>query len=469
MSDQLAHHVDRFWQEDALPVLKDLVSIPCLSPAFDAHWQDNGFLLDAVHLVEYWSKTCGISDLTTYVASSGTRTPALVISVPGSRAGNILFYGHLDKQPASEGWDAGLGPWSPVIREGKLFGRGSADDGYAVCAALGAIAALRESNVDHPSCNILLECSEESGSTDLEFYCDHLEARLGVPDVVFVLDSQAGNYDQLWTTPSLRGTVNGTLSVKVLEYGIHSGRAGGVIPSSFRIARQLLDRIEDSRTGEVAGLLTVPIPEHRIAETRAAAGVLSDSFLDSFPLAAGTRPIADNVADLLVNNTWRPSVAVIGADGLPELDKASSTHLPATVLKLNVRIPPTLDAGEAAEKLKSELERHAPYDAGVTFSTDFAASGWNSARYPAWLGNSINNASLAYFGKPAQSLGTGGTIPLLALLASRFSDAALVVTGILGPHSNAHGPNEFLHLAAVQKLTACVAAMVKDAAEGMTQ
>jgi acetylornithine deacetylase/succinyl-diaminopimelate desuccinylase-like protein len=420
--------------------------------------------MDAVRLVEHWSRTRGIGNVATHIASDEGRTPALLITVPGSGAGNVLFYGHLDKQPAGEDWDDGFEPWRPVVRDDRLYGRGSADDGYAVCAALGAIAALRRSGLHHPTCTILLECGEESGSPDLEFYLDHFTESLGKPDLVMVLDSDAGNYDQMWMTSSLRGVVVGTLSVRVLNHGIHAGDGGGIVPSAFRIARHLLERIENSETGEIADFLAAPIPAHRVREAREAAPALAGGFVGKYPLAGNTKPMTDDVETLLVNNTWRPCVSVVGADGLPALRDAGSTHLPLTALKLSVRIPPTLDPEEAAKRLKDELERDVPNNATVSFTTEIAAPGWNAPEHPAWLRRSIKDASLAFFGRPPQSIGTGGTIPLLALLGTRYPGAAFVVTGILGPKSNAHAPNEFLHLGAVQKLTGCVATVLKDAA-----
>ena len=185
------------------------------------------------------------------------RTPLIFFEVPATRsdasgsAETVMFYGHLDKQPEFNGWRHDLGPWTPKYEDGKLYGRGGADDGYAVYAALTAIQSLDAQGIPRPRCVGLIETCEESGSVDLPAYIQALKARLGQVGLVVCLDSGAGNYDQLWLTTSLRGMVSGVLKVEILTEGVHSGDASGLVPSSFRIMRQVLDRLEDSATGRL--------------------------------------------------------------------------------------------------------------------------------------------------------------------------------------------------------------------------
>jgi acetylornithine deacetylase/succinyl-diaminopimelate desuccinylase-like protein len=468
MKDSTAGYLERFWRCEGIPLLERLIRVRSVSPNFDPDWERRGSLGEAVDLVQRWSTGGLVDGIQSLVSQEKGRTPALLLTIRGSGPGRVLLYGHLDKQPEFDGWRPGLGPWEPVLDGDRLYGRGGVDDGYAACAALGALELLRGTGRPHPNCLVLLECSEESGSMDLPYHLERLRWRIGRPDLVVALDSEAGDYDHLWTTSSLRGTVVGTLTVRILTEGVHSGAAGGMVPSTFRIARHLLDRIEEAATGELAGFLAVPIPRNRMAEAESTARILGSTIPGKFPWTDGARPMSDDLAALLVNNTWRSCVSVTGAGGLPALQAAGSTHRPSTSLKLCVRIPPTLDAGVAARRLEEVLEREPPYGATVAFEVESAASGWNAPETPAWMERSTSHASMEWFGNSAASMGTGGTIPFVEMLGSRFPDAAFLVTGVAGPHSNAHGPNEFLHLPAARKLTGCLAGILGDAAGNLS-
>src|SRR6185369_10873535 len=226
--------------------------------------------------------------------------------VPGTSPETILLYGHCDKQPEMVGWDDGLGPWKAVRRGDRLYGRGAQDDGYAVFCALTAIEAVQRAGVPHARCLVLIEASEESGSPDLPAYMEQLASRIGEPDLVICLDSGCGNYDQLWGTTSLRGIVNGLLTVKVLTEGVHSGAASGIVPSSFRIARQLLSRIENVETGEIiVPELQVAIPQDRVTQAQAAADILGNTVITELPFTDGTQAMAASNTDAIIQKTWK--------------------------------------------------------------------------------------------------------------------------------------------------------------------
>ena len=392
------------------------------------------------------------------------RTPLLAIQVEPTgkeSGGTVVLYGHLDKQPEMSGWREGLGPWTPVIEQGRLYGRGGADDGYAVFSALCALKALQEQGRPHARCVMLIECCEESGSYDLPAYLEALSSRIGKPDLVIGLDSGCGNYEQLWGTASLRGLVNGVLSVEVLSEGVHSGDASGVAASSFRIARSLLERLEDSSTGTIKDrAFHVPVPPERIAQAKLAAGVLGEQIWRKLPFVPGMRPMHGELAELALNRSWRPMLAVTGAEGLPPPANAGNVLRPKTELTLSLRLPPTVSAEAAARRLKQILEADPPYGARVRFEAGQAATGWHAPQTAPWLEQALQNASMASFGKPVMWLGEGGTIPFMAMLGAKFPAAQFLITGVLGPHSNAHGPNEFLHLDYAQRLTACVAEVI---------
>ncbi len=474
-TSQLLADVSRQWDDDIVSQLIEYVRIPAKSPAFDHDWAAHGYLDAAVEQARAWVAAQNVAGLTLEVVRMEGRTPVLFFDIPASAGvdadNTVLLYGHLDKQPEMTGWRPGLGPWTPVYEDGKLYGRGSADDGYAVFAALSAIMALDRQGVARPHCVGLIETCEESGSHDLPPYLEALSARIGEVKLVIALDSGAGNYDQLWVTTSLRGLVNGTLMVNVLTEGVHSGDAGGVVPSSFRIARQLLDRIDDSRTGVVKpAAFHCDIPGERISQAKQAADILGESMWQRFPWDSCcqdggdgggkftfVQPVTKDPVELILNRTWRAALAVIGADGLPAIESGGNVQRPYTALKLSLRLPPLVDAPTAAAVLKQTLESDAPYSAGVTFAYEQAANGWNAPPAAPWLTALLDTASQTYFGKPAAYLGEGGTIPFMAMLGVKFPRAQMLVTGVLGPKSNAHGPNEFLHVPCAKKLTAAVA------------
>jgi acetylornithine deacetylase/succinyl-diaminopimelate desuccinylase-like protein len=454
--------VQRTWDDTIAPTLADYVRIPAKSPLFDPQWREHGHLDRAVALVRDWCRSRPIDGLSVDVVRAENRTPVILADAPGRGGETVLLYGHCDKQPEMTGWADGLGPWTPVRRNDRLYGRGAADDGYAAFAALTAIEALERAGIGHARCVVLIEACEESGSFDLPFYVETLADRLGTPSLVVCLDSGCGNYDQLWATTSLRGIVNGVLTVEVLTEGVHSG-SSGIIPSSFRIARHLLARLEDAATGDIGPRdFHVDVPDERLAQARAVAEALGSGVSGQFPFVPGLRPAHPSPLELVLAHTWRPALEVTGAAGLPAPEDAGNVLRPKTTLKLSLRLPPTLDAHRAAERLKTLLERDPPYGARVTFRAEAASAGWESPATSPWLLQSVHHASTTYFGKPAMFQGTGGSIPFMSMLGEKFPRAQFLITGVLGPGSNAHGPNEFLHLPTGVKLTACVAQVVAD-------
>jgi acetylornithine deacetylase/succinyl-diaminopimelate desuccinylase-like protein len=455
-------HVERVWDESIVPALTEYVRIPAKSPSFDAHWQANGHIDRAVALLQEWSVKRAIEGLRLEVVRLPGRTPVILIDVPGASDETVLLYGHCDKQPEMVGWAEGLGPWIPARKGDRLFGRGVGDDGYATFAALTAIEALQAARVPHARCIVLIEACEESGSYDLPAYMDALATRIGTPSLVICLDSGCGNYDQLWMTTSLRGIVAGVLTVQVLDEGVHSGAASGIVPSSFRIARQLVSRLEDEVTGEIRPPeFHVEIPRERVEQARAVAQVLGRESVSQFPFVPGMRPVTDDPVELELNNTWRPALAVTGAAGLPLPADGGNVLRPQTTLKLSLRTPPTCDTDAGAQAMKALFETDPPYGAKVTFEGG-GSPGWAAPPSQPWLLESADRASKTYFGRQAMYGGIGGSIPFMSMLGERFPHAQFLITGVMGPGSNAHGPNEFLDLPTGMKVTACVAQVLAD-------
>jgi acetylornithine deacetylase/succinyl-diaminopimelate desuccinylase-like protein len=451
------------FRESIVPRLSEYIRIPNKSPLFDAEWESHGHMLRAAELMAAWCREQPIAGLTVEILHEPGRTPVLFCEIPGDGPDTVLLYGHMDKQPEFTGWAEGLSPWEPVLRDGKLYGRGGADDGYAVFSSLTAIRLLQEQKVPHARCVVLIEACEESGSYDLPHYVEVLAKRIGSPGLVVCLDAECGNYEQLWCTTSLRGNLVGDLVVEGLTEGVHSGAGTGIAPSVFRIARTLLARVESDVTGDIlVDEMSVPIPAARIEQARAAADVLGDQVAGKLPFVPGARPLTDAPVERVLNNTWRPTLAVTGAAGLPAMKNAGNVLLPRVEFKLSFRLPPSADAEAAAAAVKRRLEADPPYGVRVRFDVGSSQPGWDAPPIAPWLEDSMRDASRATFGRDAMYLGTGGSIPFIGMLGERFPATQFLVTGVLGPHSNAHGPNEFLHLECAEKLTVCVAKVIAD-------
>jgi len=410
-----------------------------------------------------------VKNLTLEVIREEGRTPVIFMEVPATpdckTNETVLLYGHMDKQPPlTESWYNGKHPYQPVIENGKLYGRGSSDDGYSTFSAITAIKAIQEQGQSHSRLIVLIESCEESGSLDLPYYMKKLSARLGQVGLIVCLDSGSMNYEQFWLTTSLRGIADGTLKVKILREGVHSGDASGVVPSTFRIARQLLERLEDSNTGKILlKELYVDIPNHRIEQAKQTAQALGESIWRDHPFVNNGFAVDKDGTQLLLNKTWIPQLEVIGADGFPSCKTAGNVLRPETHLQLSIRLPPHVDSVKATQLIKQTLEKDPPYGASVVFeSGEDPANGWESPALASWLESSLNSASKTFFNKPPMLFGEGGSIPFMQMLGEQFPAAQFVITGVLGPGSNAHGPNEFLHIDMAKNVTCCVAHILHD-------
>ena len=459
--DKMAEFTETVWEESALPSLEEFIKIPALSPAFDSEWQANGHLDKTIDHFLSWLESIKIDGLTATVHSLEGRTPVLLLKVAGTGDGEVLFYSHLDKQPEFTGWSEGKGPWIPVREDPWLFGRGSVDDGYGGYCGLISLMALQNQGLAHPSCTFLIETCEESGSPDLPYYLDELRDDLGTPDLVVVLDSGLGDYDRIWVTESLRGLVGGTLTVSVTSEGVHSGMASGVIPSSFRLTRQLLSRLEDEETGElIPEWLHIDISDQLRSDSAEIVSVLGEALVTDFPFLDGVRPQHEDLVEALLAQNWKPTLSITGAEGMPTLANAGNVLRTHTSLKLSVRIPPGVESEMASAKLQELMESNPPFGAHVTFEPETAANGFAAPPMPAEIDAAFSEASLKTFGASSMPFYEGGTIPFLAMMQESYPSARFLVTGCAGPGNNAHGPDEKLHIPTVKHLTQCVAAAI---------
>jgi acetylornithine deacetylase/succinyl-diaminopimelate desuccinylase-like protein len=459
----IAEHVDRVWADDIVPALHDYIAIPNVSLAYDPQWREHGHMDRAVALIHDWCAARQVAGLTLQVHELPGRTPLIVMEIPAFNGGSdddpVLLYGHLDKQPEMTGWREDLGPWKPVLEGDRLYGRGGADDGYSAFASVLAIEAAQAAGLTHQRCVVLIEASEESGSPDLPAYLEALAGLIGTPSLVLCLDSGCMDYERLWVTTSLRGLASGELRVDVLTEGVHSGEASGVVPSSFRIARELLDRIERSTDGTIViPELHVDIPADRREQAIATAAEFPIG--GHFPWAGGTRPMVDDPAEQLLARTWHPTLSITGVGGIPPMEKAGNVLRPHTSFELSFRLPPTCDHAAALAAIERTVTADPPSGAQVQFTGTNSGPGWNAPTFAPWLQQALDDASQAEFGKPSRAFGEGGTIPFMGMLGDMFPDAQFVITGVLGPGANAHGPNEYLHVPTARRLTSCLARLL---------
>lgn len=470
VADRLAA-VEALWYEEAMPSLLEYLRIPNQSPAYDPEWETNGLMMEALVEVKSWAEALGVEGLTLDVMVEPGKPPLLYGEIEArnsSQSKSVLLYSHLDKQPPlTEEWSEGKGPYDPVIEDGKLYARGAVDDGYAFYSYLVAVKVMQQEGISHPRFVLLAECEEESGSPNLEYYLNELLPFIGMDvGIVVVLDSGAGDYERMYLTVSLRGIVSGSLSVNVLDEGLHSGSFGGIVASSFRRLRTVMDHIEDSETGAVLiPEFHTEIPRERLEQAAEYASVVGEGVYNEIPFAAGAGPVTEDVEELVINKSWRPSMAVVGAAGLPDAATAGNVLRPYTLAKLSFRIPPLVDSAAAAAALEATVAANQVGDARIEMEVDQFDDGWNAGEFPAAFVGAVEAASRTYYGNEVLYAGEGGSIPFIKLLSETFEGATMLISGAVGPGANAHGPDEFLELDYTVRLTASVLDILASSSE----
>ncbi len=464
---QLMDRSEEIWEGSILPSLSDFIEIKALSPLFEPDWAEMGELDATIDLFCEWLDAQGIAGMSYEKHRIGELSPVLIVTIEGTGPGEVIFYSHLDKQPSKpELWSEGLHPLKAVRRDPWLYGRGSVDDGYGGYLCATSVRLLQEAEVPHPRCTMIIETCEESGSFDLPPYLDALTEQLGNPDMVVVLDSGGPDYDHIWMTEALRGLVSGTLSVKVSHEGIHSGNSGGSIPSSFRIQRILLDRVEDSSSGKVLiPEMHVDIPGQIREKAMALREIVGDSIWEQFPTVDTLRQASETTEEMIVAMNWEPTLSIIGADGIPSVQDAGNVLRTNTDLKLSFRIPPGVDSESAIARAKAILEEDPPYGAEVTFTPDSCADGFHAPPLDGPISEAIQEASMELTGLPPLATWTGGTIPFMAMMQGKYPEAMFLCTGTSGPGNNAHGPDEKLHIPSSKRLTVALSATIAAISE----
>lgn len=460
--DRLMARADELWEESIIPSLSDFIKIEALSPSFEPNWREKRELDATIDLFTKWLVEQELEGMEYKVHRIGERTPVLLVTVEGTGPGEVIFYSHLDKQPSRpELWSEGLHPLKGVRRDPWLYGRGALDDGYGGYVCVTALKMLQEQRVPYPRSHFLIETCEESGSYDLPPYLELLTEDLGDPDLIVVLDSGGPDYEHIWVTEALRGLVAGNLSVQVSNEGVHSGMSGGVIPSSFRIQRMLLDRVEDSKTGKIlVPEMYVEISDKVRKEAEELGKLLGDEIWAQLPVVDTLRPHNEGSAEILLDMNWRPAMSVIGANGMPPTQTAGNVLRTHTDLKLSFRIPPGVNSEIIDSILKERLESNPPYGSKVEYIPDAAADGFHAPAMDGKIADALSSASLHISGLPPMATWVGGTIPFMAMMQKKYPSAQFFCTGTGGPGNNAHGPDEKLHIPSSKRLTAVLSATI---------
>ena len=460
--DRLMARSDELWEESIIPSLTEFIKIEALSPSFEPNWREKGELDTTIELFTKWLVDQELEGMEYKIHRIDERTPVLLVTVEGTGPGEVIFYSHLDKQPSRPNlWSEGLHPLKAVRRDPWLYGRGALDDGYGGYVCVTALKMLQEQGVPYPRSHFLIETCEESGSYDLPPYLESLTKDLGEPDLIVVLDSGGPDYEHIWVTEALRGLVAGNLSVRVSNEGVHSGMSGGVIPSSFRIQRMLLDRVEDSNTGKILiPEMHVEISDKVRNEAEQLGNLLGDELWSQLPVVDSLKPQNEGAAEILLDINWRPAMSVIGADGIPPTQTAGNVLRTNTDLKLSFRIPPGVLSEDIDSILKETLESNPPYGSQVEYIPDAAADGFHAPAMDGKIADALSTASLHISGYPPMATWVGGTIPFMAMMQKKYPSAQFFCTGTGGPGNNAHGPDEKLHIPSSKRLTAVLSATI---------
>lgn len=377
--------------------------------------------------------------------------PAVIAHHPAPPgAPTVLLYAHHDVQPEGEAaqWDSP--PFEPTERDGRLYGRGSADDKAGIATHLAAFRA--HGGTPPVGVTVFVEGEEESGSPSLGRLLAAHKDKLAA-DVIVIADSDNWTPEIPALTVSLRGLADCVVEVATLDHGLHSGLWGGVVPDALSVLVRLLASLhDDDGNVAVAGLHSCSATDvDRGPEwVRAESGLLD-----------GVREIGSGT---VAQRMWaKPAITVIGIDTTP-IAKASNTLIPRARAKVSMRIAPGGDAGEHLDALRRHLEQHAPWGARVTVTP-----GDIGQPYAIDSTGPVYDAARAAFrqawGTDVVDMGMGGSIPFIAEFAAAFPDATILVTGVEDPGTQAHSVNESLHLGVLERAATTEALLLNELGE----
>jgi len=452
------------FDENILPGLQDFVRIDNLSPDFDPEWETNMKAENAGNHLINWAMKQGVKGMKAELVKEKGRTHLVFIEIESQGIDKtVLLYGHYDKQPPLGEWDEGLAPTKPVIKNGLLYGRGASDDGYALFAIVESVKLIQLQNKKHGRILITIESGEESGSPDLVYYLKKLSDRIKEPDLMICMDSGCKDYSTLWMTTSLRGVCAVECEVECLQESVHSGTGSGIAPDSFTVLRQLFDRLDDAKTSKVLAPLHVEIPPYRLEDAQKLADYAKEKAVtDLVKLLPNVKPLTEDYKEIILNNTWRPTVVVTGMTGFPAAEGAGNVLRAKTKAKISIRLPPTFDHKESEKIIADILTKDPPYNSKITVKIINSGNGWAAKDLHPALKKSFSASSQFLFGRDYFNCGEGGSIPFISELAELFPKCEILVTGVLGPGSNAHCLNECLNLDYTTKMIVALAHSIHD-------
>ena len=452
-------YIEKMFTYNLLPTLIDFIRIPNLSPAYDYNWNTNGLLLKAANLIISYAKSLDIKNANINLIQDKGRTPLIFIDISATRINDtrtVLLYAHFDKQPYGEGWDEDKFPTNPVIINGRLYGRGSADDGYASFSILTAIKACQDHNCPLPRICLIFEGAEESTDEDLTYYFDKLLPVIGNNVIAFIpLDSGGPSYDRLWINNSLRGIVKFDINIQSLDLDCNFGpEASGRVAENLFLLRKVLDGVMDSTTGEILidELFVKEIPKSIEEEMDKEIEIVGDTFFDTIPLYDGVKPLKTDVKEAIINYRWKPSCSILGIDNCPKIEENGFGVSKSIKVRVGIRLPPGVDYKVAIEALKKTISQNIYFGAKIELVYASGSNGWHLSNFSSRTKNIFNKASLEYFGNEIVLRGGGGSIPFISYFQTKYPNADVICTGISGSDSNEHGPNENLNIEACKKM-----------------
>ena len=457
-----------------IPSISEFIKIPNQSRSFDSEWATNGLQEKACKFAMDFAEKQEIQNLTMTLIEEKDKTPAILAIIDPFKnnetditdiSKTILMYGHIDKQPPLHGkWSKGLGPHTPVIKNNKLYGRGGSDDGYAWFTCILLAKTLQQNGIPHNRLVLFFETDEESGSRDLMHHLNKYKNQIGEPSLIICLDSGTTDYDHMCLTTTLRGLICFKLRVDVLTHGVHSGSASGIIPSSFRILRNVLDQFENSNTGELPPQFSVDIPQDKYGQAKLLTDLNQGNIDFKFPILEGVESMGYSGFQNYINRIWKPQLSITGIDGLPSISKAGNVLLPFTEVTCSLRLPPSKPAQQTKLDIQKFFDQvKIPHNAKLSCNILKTGSGFECPSYSPSFLEIINKSGLETFGNPVHFYGVGGSIPFLNDIKNVFPKSQFIITGVLGPNSNAHGPDEMLHLDYLEKLVLALAKILKNA------
>ena len=452
-------YIDKMVTYNIIPNLMNFIRIPNLSPAYDYHWSTNGLLLQAANLIISYARSLDLKNAKIELIQDQGYTPLIFIEIPASRPNDdrtVLLYAHFDKQPHGTGWDDDKGPTKPVIINNRLYGRGSADDGYASFAILTAIQTCQQHNCPLPRICILFEGAEESTDAHLTYYFNKLMPILGKNLISFIpLDAGCSDYDRLWTANSLRGSLKFDLNIQTLFNDCKYGpEASGRVAENLFLLRKVEEGIMDTSTGQVKiqEFFVKEIPKNIEEEMEKEIQILGDKFLDNIPLYNGVSPLSNDIKELMINNRWKPTCTILGIDNCPKSEDNGFGVNKSIKVRIGMRTPPGIDIQKAINVLKEKINNSIFFGAKISVENISIAEGWYMTTFAEKTKNILNQASLTYFGNELIFKGVGASLPFITYFQKNYPNTDIICTGILGPDSNEHGPNENLNIDACKKM-----------------